>query len=386
MRENWRGIIAAIACISIVGTGLSVSFPLLSVMMERAGISATVNGANTAVGGLAILFIAPFTSYLVVRIGVVRLLAGSIVLAMLSLVGFYFTAPPWPWFPLRFLFGVAIGLLFVVSEFWINALVHDHRRGFVIGIYGTMLSIGFAAGPAILLITGTQGVAPFIAALLLFAIGAVPVVLAGDAAPKVEGRAGGPFLGFLLVAPVATLAGLVFGAVESAGYSLLPVYGIRLDYTEGQAAMLITMMALGGVAWQIPLGLLSDRMDRRLLLALCGAFSVLGALLMGYFASRIWIAYSLLFLFGGIVGGLYTVGLAHLGSRFRGADLAAANAAFVTLYSIGMLIGPATAGLGMDIWRPHGFIGVLGLYLLFFTLIAAWRYLHDADAAPDAAK
>ncbi|WP_163066571.1 MFS transporter, partial [Acinetobacter baumannii] len=56
----------------------------------------------------------------------------------------------------------------------------------------------------------------------------------------------------------------------------------------------------------------------------------------------------------GIVSALYTVGLTHLGSRFRDADLAQANAAFVVMYSAGLIIGPPMAGLGMDLWPPNG--------------------------------
>ena len=80
---------------------------------------------------------------------------------------------------------------------------------------------------------------------------------------------------------------------------------------------------------------------------------------------------ALLFVWGGIVGSLYPVGLAHLGSRHRGADLASANAAFVMLYSLGMLIAPPLLGAALDIWSPHGFaIGLALLFALYCGLVA----------------
>lgn len=356
--------------------GLSVTLPLLSIIMEQKGISATLNGASGAVGGLAILVIAPFTSHLVVRFGVVRLLVFAILLAGVSLLATYVTPPPWWWFPLRFAFGISISLLFVVSEFWINALVDDSRRGFVMGIYGTVLSIGFAAGPALLAVTGTQGFAPFGITLLLFALGAIPVFYAAGAAPHIEQHSSRPFLSILFAAPAATFAGLTFGAVESTGFGLLPVYGLRVGYDTAQATNLIVAMALGGVLFQIPMGLLADRIDRRIVLLGCGLAATVFIGLLPFAPFGFVGALAAIFLFGGIAGSLYSVGLAHLGGRFRGADLASANAAFVMLYAIGMLVGPATAGISMDLWPPHGFIAALATMLALFCAIVAVRLVR----------
>jgi MFS family permease len=375
LRLNWRGIVAAIACISIVGTGLSVTLPLLSIVMEREGVPASIIGANVAVGGLAIMLIAPFTSDMVVRFGVVRLLAGAIVLAAASMLAIYLTPPPWPWFAFRFAFGIAISLLFVVSEFWINALVDDGRRGLVMGLYGTVLSIGFAAGPALLTVTGTEGFAPYGVTLLLFGLGAIPVFFAAGAAPRVIDRSRRPFLSILFAAPAATMAGLTFGAVESTGFGLLPVYGMRVGYSAEEATTLITAMALGGVLFQLPMGLLSDHMDRRLVLLGSALASMIFIALLPLAPFGLAGALISAFLFGGLAGALYSVGLAHLGSRFRGADLASANAAFVMLYAIGMLVGPAAAGIGMDLWQPHGFIAVLAAMLALFCLIVGIRLM-----------
>lgn len=347
--------------------------PLLSLIMERQGIPGSIIGANTAMAGLANIIIAPFTGRLVVRFGVVSLLSFAVLLTCLSFAGFWLFAPSWLWFPLRFLFGIAIGLLFILSEFWINALVDEHRRGLVMGIYGTVLSVGFAAGPAILVVTGSAGAPPFIVGLALFALGALPILFGARAAPRITERSRRPFTAYFLVAPAATLAGLVFGAIESANFSLLPIYGLRLGLSAGEAATLITMMALGSVILQIPLGLLADRMDRQLLLLLCALAGTLCAALLPIIGTLPLAAHALIFLFGGIVGGLYTVGLAHLGSRFRGADLAAANGVFVMLYSIGMLIGPAGTGAGLDLMPPHGFVVAMLAFLLIFCAVVGGR-------------
>jgi len=74
-------------------------------------------------------------------------------------------------------------------------------------------------------------------------------------------------------------------------------------------------------------------------------------------------------LWGGIVMGIYTVGLTIIGERFKGSELVGANAAYVILYSLGLLLGPSVQGVALDAWNPHGLLvalgGICALYVLF---------------------
>jgi hypothetical protein len=159
-----------------------------------------------------------------------------------------------------------------------------------------------------------------------------------------------------------------------ASLALFPIYGSRLGYTEAEAALLLTAVGLGNVVLQIPLGLLSDRMrDRRHLLAACAAIGLVGMLALPLIAESWYASAALLFVWGGVVAGLYTVGLAHLGSRLSGRDLASANAAFVLCYGVGMLVGPQMLGLGMDIFDTHGFAYVLAVFFVGYIGLAMTR-------------
>src|SRR5690606_10160346 len=123
-----------------------------------------------------------------------------------------------------------------------------------------------------------------------------------------------------------TAAVLVFGAVETGGFALFPVYGARVGYSEADAALLLTAIGLGNVLLQIPIGFLSDRLsDRRPLLIACAAIGLAGMIALPFIKDSWHSAAAMFFLWGGCVAGLYTVGLAHLGSRLSGRDLASAN-------------------------------------------------------------
>lgn len=371
-RERIAAITAAIACIAIVGVGLSLSVPLLSLEMERMGISGFWIGANTAMAGVASIVVVPFVPRVAARIGVMPLLVGAVLALSLVLPAFKaLYSFPW-WFPLRFVFSASLGVLFVLSEFWINTAAPPERRGLVMGIYATVLSLGFAAGPALLSVLGTSGWTPYLWGGALFLAGLLPLIAARGVSPVIEEGGSRTILSFLLAAPAATLAALVFGMVETGGFALLPIYGLANGYSAEAAAFLVSVLSMGSVLLQLPIGLLSDRVDRRAVLLAVAAIGVVGALLIPLVIDRPPLFYPLLVVWGGVIGGLYTVGLAHLGARFTGAELASANAAFVILYNVGVVAGPPFIGLGMDV-AAHGFAYAVALCFLGYVTIVLAR-------------
>jgi MFS family permease len=378
-QERTAGIAVAITCATLVGVGLSLSIPLLAFAMEAKGASGATIGINTAMGGVATVLVAPLTPRVARALGVRATLAGALALGAAAIAGFAAADPLWAWFPLRLLFGAALAVLFVLSEFWINAFAPPRSRGLVMGVYATALSLGFGAGPLILTVTGMSGLAPYLACAALFAAAGAPLLLAGCATPELERAAPGRGVTFFFrVAPVATFAGFTFGAVETGAFTFLPLYGAHVGLTAATAALLVSVIALGNVASQIPLGLLSDRMDRRKLLLALGLIGTAGAAAIPAASGSPATLFALVGVWGGLLGGLYTVALAHLGARFSGVDLATANAAFIIMYSLGLMAGPPILGLGFDLWPPYGVPAAIATLIGGFALVAALRVRRSA--------
>ena len=366
---HWPSLIAAISAITAVGIAIGLGLPLLSIIMEKRGISSTMIGLNSAMAGIASMLAAPLTTAAAHRFGVASTMLVAVVVAAISALGFYYIENFLLWFPLRFAFHGAITVLFVLSEFWINVTAPPSRRGLVLGIYATVLSIGFAMGPLLFSILGSDGIRPFAFGAAVILCAAIPIFLARGESPVLDEKPELHFLRYILLVPTATAAVFVFGAVEAGGLSLFPIYGTRAGLSESHAALLLTVMGIGNVIFQIPLGLLSDRMkDRRNLLTLMTVIGLVGALCLPLIEHN-WLLMAVVLLFwGGCVSGLYTVGLSHLGSRLKGSDLAAANAAFVFCYAVGTVAGPQAIGASMDVTGNHGFAwaiaGFFGLYVL----------------------
>ena len=370
---------AAIGSISVVGIAIGLGVPLLSVVLEQRGHSATMIGLNTAAAGLASIAAAPFATPLAARFGVVQTLVVAMLLGAVSFVGFHFASAFWMWFPLRAALHVALTVVFILSEYWINVSAPPRRRGMVLGIYATMLSLGFAFGPWLFAQIGSEGFRPFGISFLLVVAGTIPVLLAWRQSPPIPSQRGegSRFLGYVWLVPTATAAVFVFGAVETGGFALFPIYGGLIGYSEGDAALLLSMIGLGNVLFQVPLGMLSDRIaDRRWVLVGCSMVGLAGMVVMPAFAHDWTMTAALLFVWGGAVAALYTVGLAHLGSQLHGRDLASANAAFVFCYGLGMLVGPQTIGVGLDLFGAPGFGWAIALFFGGYLALLVLRLAH----------
>lgn len=363
-------IAAAIACISIVGVGLSLGLLIVNFLLEARGASGTMIGLITAMGGVATILVAPAVPVLVRRLGTKPMLHAAILVTAFSFLAFYWVEPLWLWFVLRFVNGAGLAVLLVLSEFWINALVPPERRGVILGVYAAAQSAGFAIGPALVALVGFEGFLPFGLGTAVMLLASVPAFLAADQLPEVERPARRTVLAFLRRHPTAIFAAFIFGAVEAA-MNLLPIYGLQVGQPAAVAALFATAIAVGNIL-QVPIGFLADKIDRGKVLLGCGLIALAATLLMPMLVTHAFAFLALLFVWGGVVAALYSVGLARLASSYEGPDLAAANAAFVMLYSAGLLAGPPIVGAGLDLWHPHGFAYGMALFLAVYVAVAAF--------------
>jgi MFS family permease len=375
---HWPSLIAAISAISAVGIAIGLGLPLLSIILEKRGISSTLIGLNAAMAGVASMVAAPITTKIAHDYGVARTMMFAVLVAAISAIGFYYADAFWMWFPLRFTFHGATTTLFILSEFWINEAAPPRRRGLVLGIYATVLAIGFAIGPLLFSALGSDGILPFLVGAAIIMLAIIPIFIARNESPVLDTKPDRHFFHYIFLVPTATAAVFAFGAVSAGGLSLFPIYALRSALTEPQTAVLLTVMGIGNMAFQIPLGLYSDKLrDRRPLLTAMAVLGVAGSLALPFLIEN-WIMMAVvLFFWGGCVSGLYTVGLAHLGSRLSGADLAAANAAFIFCYAVGTVAGPQGIGAAIDIAGNDGFAWALAGFFGFYVLVSICRMLFQ---------
>jgi MFS family permease len=342
---------------SSLGVGLIFGFqpPLIALTLSRLGYSSFAIGAVTAASLIAVILCGPWYPRAIVRLGLKRCIVAGIVFAAVILL----LMPLWPgaapWLVLRFVAGCALGLVWIASEIWMNNVSSIESRGTVMGIYGTVFSMGIVAGPILLEFTGTQGAKPFTVGAACLILTLLPLAVlrqVTSAAQEFTPLRG--LSGALKTAPIVMLAALVAGLVESADLTLLPLFGLHSGLDERAALLLVAVFMVGNVVLQVPIGLLADRYGRKTLLGICAVTSCIGPLLLQASLATPLLLWPLLFLWGGTLYAFYSQGVALLGEEFTVENLPSANTLFVMVYCLGGVIGPSAGGIAMDLWPSRG--------------------------------
>lgn len=368
MRRSLGAVIASAFAASLT---FSVCMPLLALILERRGTPDIIIGLNTAASPAGLLIFTVLMPRIVARLGTMRALYLGFILMIFSIVLFPVLDNVWLWFPLRFLMGIGIAIHWVVSETWINTLVDNRIRGRVMGIYVTALSAGSLVGILTLYLVGSEGTDPFFIIAAVMAMGVMPLVLARDLAPGIAVHESFGLLAAMRRAPTVMSAALTDGFVMGALFAFFLIYAQRMGFDEENALIMFIVLSVGNATLQYLVGMLADRFNKRALLIVFALLVAGGTLLLPFAMSNPMLLWLTLFLWGGIMGGIYTCGIALIGERFRRDELAAANASFIFTYEFGHLLGPTVAGIAMAIWDPHGLIVVAVGAGLLFALVAS---------------
>ena len=156
----------------------------------------------------------------------------------------------------------------------------ETHRGRIIAVFGVVVSAGFALGPLILSMTGADGWAPFLVTIALLLVAAAVLAGALGSSPKLEGPTSGTLARYVLLAPVAAFGYFVFAAGDAMLLTFLPIYAVGVGVGETHAIRLLTVLALGSMAFQYPIGWLADRVSNHALAAAMGAALLAGSALL----------------------------------------------------------------------------------------------------------
>jgi MFS family permease len=351
LSDRKRSLAAVIASMVVVNLVYGLTLPLLSLVLDAQGISKTVIGMSIVAQASAGVLLAPLMSRLILQAGAARVMQQATLLAAATLIALGLVQNVYAWFPMRFLLGAAGAMLWSASETVINELADEDWRGRIIGIYGSAGAAGFAIGPLILIMTGTEGLLPFVVTAAFVIAASLPLFW-------LRNQAGTDHI---------MLLNLTYAAAVEAFIAFFPLFGIHIGLEEARSLSLLATFALGGVVLQLPLGWLADRMHRQKLLLLCLIVTMTGFLILPKVVSQSVAGPVFVFALGGAEGMIYALGVILLGQRFRGAELAAASVLFTGMWGAGTMLGPAIVGAGMDVFgdnaMPYLIAAIYAIYL-----------------------
>jgi MFS family permease len=369
----WAAIAGVIATVSVFAIAQGLTYPLLSFILQRQGVSPGLIGLSAAMTPIGFIVSSPLIPALSRRFGAGRtaLSCAALSALMLALIGW--TQDLYAWFLLRFLLGAVVNPLYVLSETWMIALAPPARRGRFMGVYSTIISAGFATGPLCLLAVGSHGWPPFLVGIAAFALCGACLALVLRRLPKFDETGHQvSVLGFIPLAWVLLFAVVVAAGFEQGVLALLPVYGIGHGIGEATMSALLSVMIAGNIALQVPLGLLAERLSARAVRLACAFATAAGCAMLPFLIGTP-LVWPFVFIWGAVSYGIYTMTIIELGEKFSGARLVAGNAAFSLMWGVGGIAVPPAAGAAMDVLGSPGLPLTLGLLCLALAILSATR-------------
>ncbi|MFV3306889.1 MFS transporter [Pseudomonas sp. NY15181] len=339
--------------VSIVGLSLGATLPLVALRLLENGASALQIGILSAVPAAGMTLAAALVDRLCQLMSRRRLYLLCFVLCTASTAAIEFSGHSlWLLGIARLALGVGMGIAIILGEAWVNELCGENNRGTIVALYATSFTAFQLLGPTLVAVLGAQ--TPWVVVLVsaghLIALATVALAMPEEGIHQhLEEPRSFSLAGFLRVAPALCMGVLFFSFFDSVVLSLFPVYASSHGYAVGIAAFMATVILLGDMLCQLPLGWVSDRLDRSTLHLGCGVAAMLIGLALPWLIGQPALLWPALMLLGAVAGGVYTLALVLIGQRFRGRDLVTANAAAGMLWGVGSLLGPLLSGSLMDL-------------------------------------
>lgn len=383
MLSQLRPLAALLLAVLLLISGSGLLGTLLAVRGSSVGMSDATLGLVMAAYFAGFLIGTRSGPPLIRRVGHIRAFAIGAALATAAALGHAMTDSPWIWAALRMLSGMALVTLYTVIESWLNADAPPSHRGQVFAIYMGVNLFALAVGQQLLLAAPIGGFELFSLVALLSCLALVPVAWTRQPQPQLSEprpyRIGKLWRNAPSAGAAAALSGLVMGGFWGLG----PVAAARIGLEPAAIAGFMTMAIVGGAALQWPLGRLSDRHDRRLVLALVAAGAALLALALVPALVHPLPRMVLVFAFGGLAFALYPIAVAHMMDRLDPADMLGASASFLMLYGIGAAFGPVLSGQAMTAFGPAALFASFTVALLALAGFVLLRLRHRDSAVDD---
>ena len=295
-----------------------------------------------------------FAPRLVRKVGHVRAFgafaATGAIIALLT--GLMINAPVW--ILLRAGTGFTMAGAFMVIESWLNERATNENRGTVFGLYMMVTYASIMAGQMIVAVGDVTQASLFMVAGIFFCCSLIPTAISAAATPKPLQDVSLDLKGLYTNSPVSSVGCLLIGVANGAWGTLGAVYGARIGISTAEIALMMSLVVVAGAAMQMPVGRLSDKTDRRYVLAGASLGSALFALLIFLVTPRTAVfVIAMTAAYGALAYTLYSLAVAHANDHAKPEDFVKVSGGLLLLYGFGTMIGPVLGAVLMGSLRPE---------------------------------
>jgi MFS family permease len=380
---------------------VKANWPLLlgmGVLMLGAGLQSTVLGVRATLEGYppqitGLIMSSYYIGYLIGtriappllrQVGHIRVFAALAAVASAAvLIQGIFVNPPL-WAAMRLVSGVCFAGIYVVAESWLNDRATKENRGRLLAIYMLVLYAGLGVAQFLLIVSNPRSATPFMLVSVLITLAVVPiVVVSAQQIPERAVPSKVRLLGLYRNSPLGVVGLTLSGLISSIIFSMGPVYARLSGLDTNKIAAFMGVSILAAVITQYPVGRLSDRIDRRTVIAsVCIVATGAAGMIVLVRAIPDALLLTLAALFSGFALTLYSLSVSHVNDKLEPNQMVAASSAILLLNGTAAAAGPLLAGGLMGIFGPHAYFATLGTITALLLIYDVWRKSRRGPVPP----
>ncbi|HEX4241149.1 MAG TPA: MFS transporter [Steroidobacteraceae bacterium] len=379
---------------------IATTWPLLlgmGVLMLGAGLQSTLLGVRATLEGFptvvtGVIMSCYYVGYLVGtkiappllrQLGHIRVFAALAACASIAILVQGCFVHPLTWALMRLLSGVCFAGIYVVAESWLNHRASRDNRGRLFAVYMLVLYVGLGSAQFLLVLSNPRTPTPFMLVSVLISLAMVPIVVSGQQVPEHAAPSKVRLRELYRNSPLGVVAVTVSGLISSIIFSMGPVYARLAGLDTGAVAAFMGVSILAAVLTQYPVGRLSDRMDRRTVIAVvCTVAMVVAGSIVAFPEIPRGAFLALAALFSGVVLTLYSLSVSHVNDKLEPAQMVAASSALLLLNGTSAAIGPVLVGSLMTAFGPHAYFAALASLTGLLAVYDLWRKSRRRPVPP----
>ncbi len=377
-----RSLIAPISSLLAGVALLLLGHGLLNTLLTLRGVA---EGYSTGLIGLLMSgYFAGFllgtwlAPSLIRRIGHIRTFAFYAALAAVAVLLHVLVVNPWVWLVLRVLYGVSLVTLYMVIESWLNAQVSGEKRGQVFALYMAVNLGALAAAQQLLNLDSPMTFTLFALAAILICSALMPITLTRQAQPSLPDMPATDLLQLARIAPLPLMGAGISGLALGGFWGLAPVYASQVGFDAAGVGLLMSMTILGGAVLQWPIGLFSDKHDRRVVMLWVVAIAAVLALVVAPIQAGP-LLLGLMFLWGGLAFSIYSIAVAQMVDHLHPDEILSGSSGLLLANGFGAALGPVVAGGLMHLFGAVALPLFFAVTLCLLALYSYWRPKRVVD-------
>ena len=373
MWEAVKSITALLLSFGLLLMGNGMTSTLLGIRSRLEGFSTETTGFILAGFFVGMLIGAVQAIRIVAAVGHVRAFAAFASLASVAILLHLLFVYPIVWFGLRVLGGFCMAGMVMVVQSWVNERAPNALRGRIMSIYMIINFMGAGLGQFMLLTGNPDAFELFVIASVVYSVALVPILLSNAEAPRPASPDRAKLRELLRISPVGVCGTFCAGLINSSVNAMGPVFAKETGLAIADVSTFMASVILGGMVLQFPLGRLSDKFDRRVVMAVAAAATGTAAF------GVIWASEMntvMLFAAGALLGGFcFTVlplSSSQVNDRADPAMRVQVASGLLIAFGVGASLGPVLAGQMMAQGGPAGlmwFLSTVCAALVVFTLV-----------------